>query len=160
MYVLCCIFLSFVEGFGVDLGANLVSKRGAGGQKEVQNEVQVVPGGDSGDDFGTNKNQRHNTIITGTDLGSISGSFWTPKSINWGIDFVLISVMCFLSPLERFVVDFGAILESKSDKNAKYRYMRNRCFMYVKAMFLRFDGVNPGPKCMQNRSRDSKTFRA
>ena len=87
------------------------------------------PGGDSGDDFGTNKNQRHNTIITGTDLGSISGSFWTPKSINLGIDFVLISVMCFLSPLERFVVDFGAILVSKSYKNAKYRYMINRCFM-------------------------------
>ena len=45
------------------------------------------------------------------------------------IDFVLIFVMCFLSPLERFVVDFGGILVSQSDKNAKYRYMRNRCFM-------------------------------
>ena len=29
-------FLSFVDGFGVDLGAILVSKRGAGGQKETQ----------------------------------------------------------------------------------------------------------------------------
>ena len=36
VYVLCCIFLSFVEGVGVDFGANLVSKRGAGGQKEVR----------------------------------------------------------------------------------------------------------------------------
>ena len=26
-------------------------------------------------------------------------------------------------------------------------------------MFLRFEGVNPGPKCVQNRSPDSKTFR-
>ena len=74
------------------------------------------------------------------------------------IDFVLFFVMCFLSPLERFVVDFGAILESKSDKNAKYRYMRNRCFMCVKAMFLRFDGVKPEPKCVQKWSRNSKTF--
>ena len=89
------------------------SKRGAGGPKQAQNEVQVVPGGDSGDDFGTNKNQRHNTIITGTDLGSISGSFWTPKSMIFDIDFVLIFVMCFLSPLERFGVDFGALLVSK-----------------------------------------------
>ena len=39
------------------------------------------------------------------------------------IDFVMNFVMCFYSPLERFVIDFGAILESKSYKNAKYRYM-------------------------------------
>ena len=89
----------------------------------------MVPGGDSGDDFGTNKNQRHNTIITGTDLGSISESFWTPKSMIFDIDFVMNCVMCFLSLLEGFGVDFGAILVAKSDKNAKYRYMKNRCFM-------------------------------
>ena len=83
---------------------DLSKKRGAGGPKQAQNEVQVVPEGDSGDDFGNNKNQRHNTIITGTDLGSISGSFWRPESINWGINFVLISVMCFLSPLEMLIM--------------------------------------------------------
>ena len=44
----CVAFFIVVDGFGVDLGANLVSKRGAGGQKEVQNEVQVGLGGDSG----------------------------------------------------------------------------------------------------------------
>ena len=89
----------------------------------------MVPGGDFGDDFGTKKNQHHIMIITGLALGSIWRLFWSPKSMIFDIDFVLIFVMCFLSPLERFVVDFGGILESKSDKNAKYRYMRNRCFM-------------------------------
>ena len=50
-------------------------------------------------------------------LGSVLGRFWgpfgTPKSINVGIDFVIYFVMCFLSLLERFGVDVGAILVSK-----------------------------------------------
>ena len=78
--------------------------------------------------------------------------------MNLGIDFLIIFVIFVLSPLERFGIDCGAILVSKSDKNGKYRYMRNRCFMYVKIMFLRFDGVKPEPKCLQKWSRDSKTF--
>ena len=83
MYVLCCIFLSFVEGFGVDLGANLVSKRGAGGQKEVQNEVQVGLGGDSGA-------KAVSTIVTGSVLAPFWRSLWTPKSIISNILFVYV----------------------------------------------------------------------
>jgi len=54
---------------------------------------------------------------SGTGLGSILApfwrSFWTPKSIILGIDFVIIFVKRFLLLLERFGVDFGAILVSK-----------------------------------------------
>ena len=107
----CCVcfvlhFLSFVDGFGVDLGANLVSKRGAGGQKEVQNEVQVGLGGDSGA-------KAVSTIITGSVLAPFWRSFWSPKSIIFDIDFVMIFVKCFLLLLEGFGDDFGALLVSK-----------------------------------------------
>ena len=67
-------------------------------------------GGDSGDDFGPKKNQRHCTIVAGFDFGSILGSFWIPKSIMFDIDFEIFFVMCFLLLLERFGVDFGALL--------------------------------------------------
>ena len=94
------------------------------------------------------------------DFGSILESILEPKINNFGYRFCVYCVRCFLSLSDGFGVDFRAILVSKSDKNAKYRYMRNRCFMFVKTMFLKFGGVNPGSKCVQNWSRDSKTFRA
>ena len=75
-------FLSFVDGFGVDLGANLVSKRGAGGQKEVQNEVQVGLGGDSGAKAVSEGFRQCSGSAFWTDLASISGSFGTSKSNN------------------------------------------------------------------------------
>ena len=83
----CCVcfvlhFLSFVDGFGVDSGANLVSKRGAGGQKEVQNEVQVGLGGDFGAKAVSEGLLPCSWERFWTDLGSILGSFWTSKSKN------------------------------------------------------------------------------
>ena len=71
------------------------------------------PGVDSGGDFGSNKNQHHCMIIAGSVLAPFWRSFWSPKSIIWGIDFVIIFVKCFLLLLERFGHDFGAFLVSK-----------------------------------------------
>ena len=119
----------------------------------------MAPEATLGTTWAPNQKQHHIATVTGLVFGSIWESFWTPKSVIVGIDLVIFLMMCFLSLLEGFGVDFGAILMSKSDKNAKYRYMRNRCFIYVKTMCLRLDGVNPGSKCVQNWSLDSKTFR-
>ena len=78
----------------------------------------MVPGGDSGDDFGTKKIQQHIMIIAGLAL-VILGSFWIPKSMIFDIDFVMIFVMRFLSLLEGLGVDFRGILVSKSAQNEK-----------------------------------------
>ena len=66
-----------------------------------------------GTSWAPRKNQRHISTITGTDLSSMLGLCWTPKSIKLGIDFVIHFVMCVLSPLERLGVDCGAILVPK-----------------------------------------------
>ena len=71
------------------------------------------PRGDSGDDFGTKKNQHHIMIITGLALGSIWRSFCPPKSVIQSIDLVLFLMSCFLLLLKGFGVDLGAILVSK-----------------------------------------------
>ena len=69
-------FLSFVDGCGVDLGTHLVSKRGAGGQKEVQNEVQVGLGGDSDAKAVSEGLRRRSLERFWLDLGFIWKSFW------------------------------------------------------------------------------------
>ena len=87
------------------------------------------PGGDSGAKVVSEGLRRCSGNALWTDFAPFWSPFWTPKSIIFDINFVMNFVMCFLSPLEAFGVDFGAIVVSKSVKNAKYRYMRNRCFM-------------------------------
>ena len=88
-------------------------------QKVPKMRSRWTPGGDSGAKVVFEGLRQCSWDRFWVDLGSISGSFWNPKSIHLGIDFMIICVMCFLLLLERFGLDFGALLYPKSEQKWK-----------------------------------------